>query len=64
MNIDTNWEWDSESRGPFICTERSSDSYSLIFIVTKYVLEIIKPIAVKLQKKDENIVHADTQCHQ
>ena len=63
MNIDTNWEWDSETRtkAQGLLHSMKDPKILVAFIVTKNVLEIIKPIAVKLQNED--IVHAYNLIH-
>ena len=67
MNIDTNWEWDSETRtkAQGLLHSMKDPKILVAFIVTNNVLEIFKPIAVKLQKKDgyEDIVHAYNLIH-
>ena len=47
MNIDTNWEWDSETRTKVqgLLHSMKDPKILVTFIVTKNVLEIIKPIA-------------------
>ena len=53
MNIDTNWEWDNESRAKAqgLLYSLKDPQILIAFTVTKNVIEIIKPIAVKLQQK-------------
>lgn len=65
MNIDTNWEWDTETgaKAQGLLHALKDPRILVAFIVTKNVLEIIKPIAIKLQKKDEDIVYAYNLIH-
>lgn len=59
-DIDSTWEWDSETKTKAQGLLHSLKSISFIssFISVKNILEILKPLAVKLQKKDQDVVEA------
>ena len=57
-NLDQNWDWDSDSKvkAQGLLHSLKSTQNIVAFLVAKNVLELIRPIAVKLQKKDQDIV--------
>ena len=59
-NLDQYWDWDSDSKVKAQGLLHSLKSMQNIvsFLVAKNALELIRPIAVKLQKKDQDIVTA------
>lgn len=59
-NLDQNWDWDCKSKVKAQGLLHSSKSTPNVvaFLVAKNALEFIRPIAVKLQKKDQDIVAA------
>ena len=59
-NLDQNWDWDSYSKvkAQGLLHSLKSTQNIVSFLVVKNALELIRPIAVKLQKKDKDIVAA------
>ena len=57
MDLERTWPWDAETkvRAQGLLHSLKSSQHIVAFIVAKNVL---KPLAVKLQKKDQDIVHA------
>ena len=57
-NLDQNWDWDSDSKvkAQGLLHSLKSTQNIVVFLVAKNALELIRPIAVKLQKKDQDIV--------
>ena len=59
-NLDQNWDWDSETKvkAQRLLHSLKSTQNIVAFLVAKNALDLIRPIAVKLQKKDQDIVAA------
>ena len=60
-NLDQYWEsWDSDSKvkAQGLLHSLKSTQNIVAFLVAKNALELIRPIAIKLQKKDQDIVAA------
>lgn len=58
--LEADWHWDSETkvRAQGFLHILKSGQHIIPFLVTKNALELLKPIAVKLQKKDQDVVQA------
>ena len=58
--MDQNWDWDSESKvkAQGVLHSLISTQNIVEFLVAKNALQLIRPIAGKLQKKDRDIVAA------
>ena len=59
-NMDQNWEWNSESKvkAQGLLHSLKSTQNIVAFLVAKNALQLFRHIAVKLQKKDKDIVAA------
>lgn len=54
------WQWDKKTItiAQGLLNTLKSGSHLISFIIAKHVLELIKPLAVKLQRRDQDIVQA------
>ncbi|KAK3094004.1 hypothetical protein FSP39_022800 [Pinctada imbricata] len=59
-NLQDNWAWDAQTKvtAQGILSTLTSFSFLVTFVLVKAVLEIVKPIAAKLQKHDLDICQA------
>lgn len=60
MYQEGSWSWDADSRvkaNGLLVTLKSSN-YLMAFLVAKNYLEIVRPIATKLQKREQDVVGA------
>ena len=57
---DDSWSWDKDNkiRAQGLETRMRSSSHIIAFFVAKNTLEIVKPIAVKLQKREQDVIQA------
>ena len=65
-NLEDNWAWDAQTKvtAKGILSTLTSFSFLMTFVCVKAVLEIVKPIAAKLQKRDLDVYQAFTLVEQ
>ena len=60
-NSDEDWSWDRQTKviAQGLLTSMTSFSTLITFVFARYVLDTIKPLTVKLQKRDNDISMAN-----
>ena len=59
-DVSADWDWDANTKvkAHGLLHTMKPGQHIISFLVTKNSLELIKPLAIKLQKKDQDIVQA------